>query len=133
MLQYDPVFEKKYNFLAGLLNYEHSLPGWHLQKTPPLIIGVEVGSTARAYDWDNLANHQLVEDESRKYALLVLADDAASSAFVYSREPEGKTLNFVIEKAVIKDTQTGSEWNIFGQCIKGKYKSVKIASTASKL
>lgn len=131
VLQYDPVFEKKYNFLAGLLNYEHSLPGWHLQKTPPLIIGVEVGSTARAYDWDNLAKHQLVEDEVENTPLLALADDAASSAFVYSRELEGKTLNFVMEKAVIKDTQTGSEWNIFGQCIKGKHKGKSLQQLQS--
>ena len=93
------------------------MPGWQIDDLP-LIIGVEVGSTARAYDWDNLAKHQLVEDEVENTPLLALADDAASSAFVYSTT-RGQNAEFRYRKAVMKDSQTGSEWNIFGQCIKG--------------
>ena len=32
VLQYDPAYQKKYDFVSGLLKYELSLPGWHFQK-----------------------------------------------------------------------------------------------------
>ena len=131
VLQYDPLFAGKYNFFAKLLNYEAALPGWHLQKTPPLIVGVEIDGQATAYDLGQLQKHKLVNDELAGTPLLAVSDDDNSSAFVYSRALDGQTLSFVQKDDKLIDNETGSEWNHLGRCIKGKLKGKSLAQQQS--
>ena len=63
VLQYDPIFSQKYNFFAKLLQYEASLPVWHLQKTPPMVVGVELDGRAKAYDLRELQKQKLIQDK----------------------------------------------------------------------
>jgi len=119
VLQYDPACEGKYNFLAKLLNYEASLPGWHRQETPPLIIGVETGDAARAYDWEELKKRRIVQDSLGGVDLLLLSDAAGSSAFAYDRTLGGTALEFTLEGDVLRDAGTGSSWDMFGRCTEG--------------
>ncbi len=122
VLQYDPVFQKQYDIRTALLNYEVSLPGWHMQASPPLVVGIEVGAVARAYDWNQLVKHRLVHDEVEGASLLVVADEAGSSAFVYDRTVDGKVLEFTLDGDGLADEATGSSWDMFGRCRKGKLK-----------
>ncbi len=126
VLQYDPIFEKQYMVRSGLLNYEISLPGWHMQASPPLVIGVEVGDVARAYDWNNVVKQKLVQDEVEGAPLLVLTDAKGDSAFVYDRVVDGETLEFEMAGDVIRDVQTKSTWDCFGRCLKGKMKGAEL-------
>ena len=119
VLQHDPDFVGKYTFLGKLLNYEASLPGWHRQETPPLIIGVEVDTAARAYDWEELKKQRLVNDVLADVPLLVISDDAGTSAFVYDRSLDGQVLTFEMSDDGMKDTETGSVWDTFGRCTSG--------------
>lgn len=120
VLQYDPAFQGKYNFLAKLLNYEASLPGWHRQETPPLIIGVKIGEHARAYDWEQLKKRGYVQDRLADTPLLVLSDPSGTSAFVYDRTVGGEALEFEATDSGLTDTKTGSTWDPFGRCIAGE-------------
>ena len=120
ILQYDPTFQNKYNFVSKLLSYEASLPGWQRHETPPLIIGVETEDQARAYDWNELKKHKLVVDEIGTTPVLIMSAEDDSSAFVYTRVAKGKTLNFEFKDSVLIDTETQSHWNQFGQCISGE-------------
>ena len=122
VLQYDPLFRKQYDIRTALLNYEISLPGWHMQASPPLVVGVEVGDVARAYDWNQLVKHRLVQDEAAGTPLLAVTDDAGDSAFVYDRTVDGTALDFEMTGAGMKDKGTGSSWDVFGRCTKGKLK-----------
>lgn len=120
VLQYDPAFQGKYNFLAKLQNYEASLPGWHRQETPPLIIGVEIGEHARAYDWEQLKKLGIVHDQVGNTPLLVMSDEAVSSGFVYDRTLDGEALEFKRADGDLTDTKTGSVWDTFGRCHTGE-------------
>ena len=131
VLQYDPVFERKYNFTAGLLNYEVSLPGWHMQSTPPLVLGVEVGDHARGYDWNELAKHRVVQDEVNGSPVLVVCDEEGSSAFAYERSADGSPLSFELKDNQLVDSETGSVWDQFGRCIKGKMKGKSLPQIQS--
>lgn len=131
ILQYDPAFQKKYNFIGKLLNYEASLPGWHRQETPPLIIGVETGGSARAYDWNELQQKRLVNDELGTTSVLVLSAEDNSSAFVYERTVQGETLTFELNADVLTDSQTQSVWNQFGQCTAGELAGTQLTQLQS--
>ncbi|MEM9403861.1 MAG: DUF3179 domain-containing (seleno)protein [Pseudomonadota bacterium] len=119
ILQYDPKFQGKYDFVTSLLNYEASLPGWHMQATPSLIIGLEVGGQARAYDWDELQKRRLVSERFGDTDVLVLSSADGSSAFAYDRQVDDAVLEFEINGDELIDTNTGSKWDIFGRCVSG--------------
>ena len=131
VLQYDPAFQKQYAIRTALLNYEVSLPGWHMQASPPLVVGVVVGGVARAYDWNQLVKHRLVEDQVDGTPLLAVTDGAGESAFVYDRTVDGGALSFELAKDGMKDTDTGSTWDCFGRCTKGKLKGKSLTQLQS--
>ena len=131
VLQYDPTFQKQYAIRTALLNYEVSLPGWHMQASPPLVVGVEVGGVARAYDWNELVKRSLVEDEIEGTPLLAVTDEAGDSAFVYERTVDGKALSFELTRNGMKDGETGSSWDRFGRCTKGKLKGKSLTRLQS--
>ena len=131
VLQYDPVFQKQYAIRTALLNYEVSLPGWHMQASPPLVVGVEVAGVARAYDWNELVKHRLVEDEVEGTPLLAVTDGDGDSAFVYERMVDGTALTFERTEDGMKDTETGSSWDWFGRCVKGKLKGKSLSQLQS--
>ena len=131
VLQYDPTFQKQYAIRTALLNYEVSLPGWHMQASPPLVVGTEVSGVARAYDWNQLVKHRLVEDEVAGTPLLAVTDETGDSAFVYDRHLDGKVLSFELTKDGMKDSETGSSWDCFGRCIKGKLKGKSLTQLQS--
>ena len=121
ILQYDPAFAPKYGFIDKLLRYEASLPGWHRQETPPLVIGVELDGQARAYDFDTLKRRRLVQDQLGERELLILAGEDGVSGLVYDRLVEGQVLTFSIDDdGVLRDAGTGSAWDRFGRCVEGE-------------
>ena len=131
ILQYDPIFTGKYDFLGKLMNFEASFPRWYMQKIPPLVIGVEVDGVSHAYDLGGLQKSRLVNDEVAGTNLLAVSDAQNTSAFVYDRTIDGKTLNFTVEGDGMKDDETGSEWNHLGLCTKGKMKGAQLTQIQS--
>ena len=131
VLQYDPIFANKYHFLGKLLNFEASFPRWHLQKTPPLVVGIVCDGASKAYDLIELQNRQIVNDEVNGTSLVALSDAAKTSAFVYSRKVDGQLLDFEMKDNIITDSQTGSHWSHLGLCIKGKLKGTQLEQLQS--
>lgn len=126
VLQYEPTFQGKYNFITSLLNYEASLPGWHMQRTPPLIIGIELGDEARAYDWNELQERRLVIDRLGQTEVLMLSSEDGSSAFAYDRTVGEQTLEFEVSGDELTDSATQSQWDIFGRCVGGPLKGAQL-------
>ena len=131
VLQYDPIFAHKYNFLGKLLNFEASFPRWHLQKTPPLVVGIVCDGASKAYDLIELQNQQIVNDEVNGTSLVAMSDAAKTSAFIYNRAVDGDILEFVIDDNIITDTKTGSQWSHLGLCTKGKLKGKQLEQLQS--
>ncbi|KPA21646.1 hypothetical protein shim_23530 [Shimia sp. SK013] len=131
VLQYDPAFVGKYTFLAKLLNYEASLPGWHRQETPPLVIGVETGGAVRGYDWAELQKARMVMDQVGETPLLVLSDAAGTSGFVYDRRIDGAALEFEWAEDGVRDLGTGSGWDDFGRCVSGALQGKQLVQLQS--
>lgn len=123
VLQYDPAFVGPYTFTAKLLSYEASKPAWHMVGDPPLVLGVVIDGAARAYDWSQLKSRGLVNDSVAGTDLLVLTDPEQVTGAVYDRSLDGRSLSFErAEDGTITDTETGSSWDHFGRCTKGKLK-----------
>lgn len=120
ILQFDEKYTQAYNIRDKIMNYEASLPGWHMQDTPAMIIGVEVGDKARAYDWDEMKKRRMVMDELGGTPLLVLSAADESYAFVYDRSVEGEALEFEFKDEVLTDSKTGSQWDHLGRCTTGE-------------
>ncbi|MGR3636284.1 MAG: DUF3179 domain-containing (seleno)protein [Shimia sp.] len=131
VLQYDPAFVGKYNFLAKLLTYEASLPGWHRQETPPLVIGVETGGGVRGYDWGELQKARMVMDQVGETPLLVMSDAAGTSGFVYDRRIDGAALEFERADDALRDLGTGSVWDDFGRCVSGTLQGKQLGQLQS--
>ena len=131
ILQYDPTFVAKYNFFAKLLKFEASLPRWHFQKTPPLVIGVDLDGHEKAYDLIELQKAKLVNDQLGPNALVAIADDDNTSVFVYNRKIKDQTLTFAMEGDKIIDLETKSTWTDLGQCISGKLKGTQLTQIQS--
>jgi len=131
VLQYDPVFAKKYGFLSKLLAYEASFPAWYRQETPPLVIGVELNGASHAFDFEELKKAKLVQTEVGGERIVALAGFDDTSAFVYEAEIDGDPVDFQIEGDVIKDTRTGSIWNHLGHCISGDLEGKTLTTVQS--
>jgi hypothetical protein len=53
------------------------------------------------------------------------------SAVTYSRLLDSQTLDFVFKDGKILDTQTGSQWNLFGLAIAGELEGKQLVSVVS--
>ena len=131
VLQYDPKFTRKYNFINKLQRFEATKPAWHMQDTPSLVIGVEGNDAARGYDWEQLKSHGIVNDALGSAPIVVATDPDRTSAAAYSREVDGEVLDFTPIDEGMTDSQTGSTWNWFGTCLKGKMKGKKLSQLQS--
>ena len=131
ILQYDPVFMGRYHFFAKLLKFEATLPRWHFQKTPPLVIGVDLDGHEKAYDLIELQNRRIVNDQLGPHAIVAMTDADKTSAFVYDSVIDGKALNFEFKDDRIIDLETGSVWDHLGRCLSGKHKGVQLKQLQS--
>ncbi len=99
------------------------------------VLGALLGGEAVAYPFPLLQAQQVINDVIGEEAVVALwqggvasALDAAridesrdvGTAALYSRVLDGQTLTFSAQDGVIRDDQTGSAWNLFGQATAGE-------------
>ena len=128
VLQYDPTFLKKYNFVEGVMNDPSKRPGWHAHEVPPIIISIELDGQARAYDWLQLQDVRLVNDTLGDTKLLLVCTEDGSSSYAYHRELNGVMLSFELNGDELVDTNTQSRWDIFGRCTTGELQGSQLTS-----
>lgn len=127
VLQYDPNYQNKYDFLKKLMNYEASFPAWFRQETPPLVIGVAIDNHSKAYDWKELQNKRIVQDTVGDKSLLLLSSEDGTSPFVYDRKIDDEILDFELNGDSLTDINSKSTWNLYGHCTEGKWKGKKLS------
>lgn len=128
VLQQDPnpEFQQKYRRFRAFMNYEASLPAWHFQEQPPLIIGLQINDTAHAYDWINLQKRRLINDVVSDTNIVVFSSEDGSSPFAYHRMVDGEVLTFEISGDELTDTTTQSRWDLFGRCTGGAKRGAQL-------
>ncbi|OGO28356.1 MAG: hypothetical protein A2W33_10480 [Chloroflexi bacterium RBG_16_52_11] len=104
---------------------------------PPVawVLTVDLNGEAVAYPYDVLQEVQVVNDTVGGQSLVIFwaagtasALDASSiaggrdvgSANAYSRLVDGRELHFSVEDGGVVDQETGSEWNLLGQAVRGE-------------
>jgi len=126
VLQYDPNYQKKYDIRTKIMAYKASLPGWHFQKTPPMILGIDIDGHSKGYDWVQLQKKRMVMDTVGDKPLLVMSSEDGASPFAYERTVKGEELKFELKDNTLMDTNTQSIWNQYGKCIAGKLEGTQL-------
>jgi hypothetical protein len=137
ILQPDSLYKKEYDQLAG---FDEGKVEGRLERTDSLswkdkswVVGVSLGLFARAYDWNDLRNKRVINDEIEKTPLVVVLENDSASFHVWSRIAGNDTLTFSYSdslKAMV-DTKTNSVWDWSGQCHEGILKGVMLNTIPS--
>lgn len=90
------------------------------------VIGIENGSTAKAYDWNQLVQDRIIQDSFPGLPILILLENDSLSFHSYSRVVQNESLLFSKNNNRIQDLKTGSIWDYEGECIEGKYKGARL-------
>jgi hypothetical protein len=130
----DSNFKIKYDSLKG---YDEGIISSRLEKRDTAswkfkswVIGVNLNGRAKAYDWNHLLYQNIIQDTFAGMPLLLIADKQGKSFFVLNRNISGTTLDFIYDasKALLRDTQSQSYWQINGNCVDGLYKGRTLSS-----
>jgi hypothetical protein len=106
------------------------------RRRPPKerVVGVTVGTIARAYPWPLLVKEEVIHDTVGAESLVVFYRSGALSALdesemvqsravgatgVFGRSAGGRTLTFEAAPDGFRDKETGSLWNLLGRAVKG--------------
>ncbi|HWA32634.1 MAG TPA: DUF3179 domain-containing (seleno)protein [Cyclobacteriaceae bacterium] len=128
ILQPDTVFKEAYE---GWKDYDEGRQKGRLERKDSLswqkkswVVGVQIGMASTAYDWIQLQEQRVINDEVNGIPILVLANPDSMSFHVYERSLEGDALTFsqTDDGMRITDSKTGSRWNWDGRCDEGLLK-----------
>ncbi|NBB28597.1 DUF3179 domain-containing (seleno)protein [Cellulophaga sp. BC115SP] len=125
VMQPDPEFKEQY---AGLKNYDSGKGKSNLTTRDSLswkpkswVIGVLMGKTAKAYDWNQLVKDQIIYDTLEKSNIVVVLENDKKSFHVFKSESPFGPLKLVLKNNQLIDSQSDAVWNMDGKCIAGKY------------
>ncbi len=101
--------------------------GWvnpnDLLSVKELVVGLVIGSEARAYPLTLIREVGLIQDELGGFPVVLVYDSGLGSAVVYRRDTAEGVLNFVpgTTAGQIQDEETGTVWGVRdGRAIKGE-------------
>ncbi|RJP55804.1 MAG: DUF3179 domain-containing protein [Anaerolineaceae bacterium] len=115
---------------------------------PPMarVLTIDLNGEAVAYPYDVLSELNIINDTVGENDVVLFWTEGTASALDTSNIPEGREvgsavayarvldgtpLDFEFKDGKILDTQTGSEWNIFGLAIGGKLKGKQLNPVVS--
>jgi hypothetical protein len=131
VLQPDTLYKKRY---ASLVDYDNGKIEGSLEHRDSLswrpkswVVGVRSGSSTKAYDWNDLVTHTLIQDTVGATPVLLLLGGDSATYHVWNRKLSGQILSFgkVAGQPLLIDN-TGSQWDLTGLCISGKLKDQQL-------
>ena len=133
ILQPDSAFTEAY---SSLKNYDEGKNKGALTRHDSLswnnkswVVGVDVSRHSRAYDWNDLLAHGILEDTLGGKKLSVVVESDSLSFHVF--ETDSLTLTFNSTRDSLQDTQTNSHWNWNGICTSGSLKGSRLPEIQS--
>ncbi|MFD1141359.1 DUF3179 domain-containing (seleno)protein [Larkinella insperata] len=131
VLQPDSAFRKQY---TGMEPYERGRSKGDLTRRDSLawkpkswVVGVERKKAARAYDWNQLQQQRITNDQLGGTPLVLMVAADSVSFHVWNRTVDGRPLQFVPGSAdSFRDTETQSVWNRQGVCLEGPLKGRRL-------
>ena len=129
--QYELMARRVANLLAspsperGTLRDDPRLPP-HEQ-----VLGIEVGGGHKAYPLAQLRKQTVLHDQVGSTPVLLVHSAAGDTTTAFSRLLGGRTLTFRAGKVgagEIVDSETGSKWTLYGECIEGKLMGEKLGA-----
>ncbi len=133
VLQPDPVFTRQY---AGLKGFdEGNIPStlekrdsgsWQFKSW---VVGVLVNGKAKAFDWNDLLRHRVINDTVGSIPVLLAVEKDNVSFHAWNREVNRQSLQFSFSDStqLLRDN-AGSDWNLNGECIEGSMKGVRLTN-----
>lgn len=125
VMQPDPEFKEQY---AGLKNYDSGKGKSNLTTRDSLswkpkswVIGILMGKTAKAYDWNQLVKDQIIYDTLEQSNIVVVLENDKKSFHAFKSESPFGPLKLVLKNNQLIDSQSDAVWNMDGKCIAGKY------------
>lgn len=125
IMQYDPSFTKKYEKLekfddgtveSGL--EKRDAASW---KFKSWVVGISSSHQAKAYDWNELVTQKFIQDSIPGLALMLVLEKDSTSFHAFNRTLGTQAISFewLNDQQQLRDTLTGSIWNLRGECISG--------------
>ena len=132
IMQYDTVFVKDYEDLADIDNgtiksnlEKRDSASWRFKSW---VIGIHTKQQSKAYDWNELVQRGYIQDSLPDLPLLILLEKDTVSFHVFNRMQGSQSLQFTWNAATreLRDVQTGSLWNLKGECTEGPLSGVAV-------
>jgi hypothetical protein len=79
------------------------------------VVGVQIGMSARAYDWNEMVKQKIVNDTLNNVPIAIVVEPDSASFHVFERD----SLEFISNVTGLKDKQTSSRWSWNGKGISG--------------
>ena len=136
VLQPDSAYADQY---ADLADYDKGTIKGSLEKRDSAswkakswVIGVRAGNAEKAYDWNDLLSHPLIQDSIGAVPVLLFFS-VDSNFHAWNRTIGGQILRFtrIPDQPGLKDINTGSSWNVNGLCISGTLKGQRLQALPS--
>jgi len=133
----DTNFKKRY---AGLKGYDIDTSQGSLEtrdsaswKFKSWVIGVKINNETKAYDWNTLVTHKIIEDSFAATPLIITLQPNGQTFYGLNRNVNGKTLHFTYDAtgAVLHDAETNSTWQLNGVCTDGAMKGSNLQPVQS--
>lgn len=127
VMQADSNFSKQYEKLAS---YDRGNVKSSLEKRDSLswqpkswVLGMVVDNRAKAYDWNQLVQHRLLQDSFANLPFVITLEDDTASFHALRRIVANYSLSFkATAPNSMTDSPTGSVWTLDGKCIVGALK-----------
>lgn len=92
-----------------------------------MVTGVEIDGQSRTFTMEHTLNEPLLHDSLAGVDLLILSAFGNDLIQVFNRQVDGRTLTFSpSDGGLIQDNQTGSKWNVLGECVDGELKGAQL-------
>jgi Protein of unknown function (DUF3179) len=137
IMQPDPSFTNAYDELKG---YDDGSIGGVLEGTnknswqlKSWVIGIQMGSFARAYDWNDLKQNLVINDTLNKTAVVLILQNDSMTFRAWNATVNQIPLQFMWDDTLsaIRDVNTHSLWNYDGLCVGGTLNGARLSPIPS--
>lgn len=125
IMQADSLFKEEY---SGLKNYDSGKGKSKLTTRDSLswkpkswVVGITLGKTAKAYDWNTLLQKRIIYDAVEKHHIIIVSEKDGKSFHAFKSEGPFGNLNLILKDNQLIDSQSDAVWDMDGKCIVGKY------------